>query len=147
MRLFLDCEYNGFGGELISMAIVAEDGREWYEVVMCEKPGDWVAEHVMPILGKRALPDKAMLTSSLFMFLRQFDSIHVMADWPEDVAHFCVALITDAGLRIDTPPLTMEVLRIEAFSELPHNALADARGMREAVLAGWHDAEKRTNRA
>ena len=135
MRLFLDCEFNEFKGDLISMALVAEDGREWYEVVPCENPGAWVAENVIPILGKPALPGKAALTSSLFMFLRQFDTVHIVADWPEDIVHFCEALITGPGYRIDTPPLTMEVLRIDAESALPHNALADARGIRAAVLA------------
>ena len=135
MNLFLDCEYNEFKGELISMALVTEDGREWYEVVPCKNPGKWVAEHVIPILGKPALPSTAMLTSSLFMFLRQFDAVHIIADWPEDIAHFCGALITGPGSRIDTPPLTMEVLRIDAESAQPHNALADARGIRDAVVA------------
>ena len=134
MKLFLDCEFNEFKGELISMALVAEDGREWYEVVPCENPGAWVAQNVMPILGKPALPDKAALTASLFQFLRQFDAVHIVADWPEDIAHFCEALITGPGYRIDTPPLTMEVLRIDAGSELPHNALADARGIRDALV-------------
>lgn len=134
MKLFLDCEFNEFKGDLISMALVAEDGREWYEVVPCDNPGAWVAKNVMPILGKPALPDKAALTSSLFIFLRQFDTIHVVADWPEDIAHFCEALIVGPGYRIDTPPLTMEVLRIDAPSALPHNALADARGIRGALV-------------
>lgn len=135
MKLFLDCEFNEFKGDLISMALVSEDGREWYEVVPCNSPGAWVAQHVMPILGKPALPDKAALTSSLFSFLRQFDRIHVVADWPEDIAHFCEALITGPGYRIDTPPLTMEVLRIDAPSDLPHNALADAYGIRHVLMA------------
>lgn len=133
-RLFLDCEFNEFKGDLISMALVSEDGREWYEVVPCENPGNWVAQHVMPILGKEALPSVAALTASLFMFLRQFDAVHIVADWPEDIAHFCAVLITGPGYRIDTPPLTMEVLRIDADSALPHNALADARGIRDALV-------------
>lgn len=33
MRIYVDCEFNGFGGELMSMALVAEDGREWYNVL------------------------------------------------------------------------------------------------------------------
>lgn len=133
MRLFLDCEFNEFQGELISMALVAEDGREWYEVVPCDAPGPWVAQHVMPILGKPALPDKAALTASLDMFLRQFDTVHVVADWPEDIAHFCQALIVGPGYKINTPPLTMEILRVGSTSALPHNALADARGLRDAL--------------
>lgn len=133
MRVFLDCEFNEFEGDLISMALVAEDGQEWYEVVPCEKPGDWVAHHVMPILGKDAVPYRQMQLS-LRIWLSRFDKVHVVADWPEDIAHFCRALITGPGFRIDTPPLTMEVLRVDAASELPHNALADARGIRREVM-------------
>jgi hypothetical protein len=135
VRLFLDCEFNEFKGALISMALVAEDGREWYEVVPCENPGSWVAENVMPILGKQPV-DIQTMQLSLFRWLAQFDCVHVVADWPEDIALFCNALITGAGRRIDTPPLTLEVLRIDAESTLPHNALHDARGIRAAVCSG-----------
>lgn len=132
MRLFLDCEFNEYKGELISMALVAEDGREWYEVVPCDSPGNWVAEHVMPILLKEPVPYKRM-QNSLLAWIMQFDTVHIVADWPEDIQHFCNALIVGPGMRLDTPPLTMEVLRIEAESTLPHNALHDARGIRDEV--------------
>lgn len=134
MRLFLDCEFNEFKGELISMALASENGDHWYEVLPCEKPGAWVAENVMPILLKGATTIEQM-QQSLSAWLSQFDSIHVVADWPEDIAHFCNVLITGPGYRLDTPPLTMEVLRIDAPSMLPHNALADAQGIRHAILA------------
>jgi hypothetical protein len=133
MRLFLDCEFNGFKGHLISMALVSDQGHEWYEVLHCQNPVDWVAEHVMPILFK---PPSNPLTFpiSLQTFLSQFTTIHIVADWPEDIQHFCNSLITGPGQRINTPPLTLEVLRIDSFSEIPHNALHDARGIRNEVL-------------
>ncbi len=133
MRLFLDCEFNGFGGGLISMALVAEDGREWYEVVPCEQPEAWVVRNVIPILGKEPVSIDVM-QRSLFLWLARFESIHIVADWPEDIAHFCSALITSPGRRISTPPLTMEVLKIDSQSTMPHNALHDARALREAVM-------------
>ena len=132
MKLFLDCEFNGFNGGLISMALVAEDDREWYEVVPCKRPNAWVAQHVMPVLGKPALLGKRALSMSLLKFLRQFDAVHVVADWPEDIVHFCNALIAGPGYRITTPPLTMELSEVETISEMPHNALADARALRRA---------------
>ena len=135
MRLFLDCEFNEFKGALISMALVSEAGDEWYEVVPCENPGPWVAENVMPILMQEALPSVFHLSQSLCKFLANFGSVHIVADWPEDIAHFCAALIVGRGIRIDTPPLTLEVLRIDAGSDMPHNALADARGIRDKILA------------
>ena len=129
MKLFIDGEWNSFGGELISLALVAEDGREWYEVVSCPEPDPWVAANVIPKLGKEAVP-RYQLRQSLERFLAGFDSVHIVADWPEDIAHFCNVLITGPGERINTPPLTMEVLRVNSVSENPHNALADARGLK-----------------
>lgn len=135
MRLFIDCEFNEFRGDLISMALVDENGREWYRSLGCENPGSWVAEHVMPIIG--TLPvSRESFQRSLAEFLAAYESIHIVADWPEDITHFCQSLITGPGQRLNTPPLTLEILRIDAESALPHNALADARGIREAVLYG-----------
>lgn len=134
MRLFLDCEFNELQGDLISMALVDENGREWYEVVPCENPGAWVAVNVMPILGRGPV-SVPLMQASLSAWLSMYDSVHVVADWPEDIAHFCKALITGPGMRINTPALTMEVLRIDATSDMPHNALADARGIRAHILA------------
>jgi len=135
MRLFIDCEFNGFKGELISIGIISEDGHEFYEVLECQSPIQWVAENVMPILRKPPIANKRALSAALFSYLYQFPTIHVVADWPEDIAHFCDVLITGPGERISTPPLTMEIVRIDAASELPHNAIADARGIRAAILA------------
>lgn len=130
MNIYIDCEYNEFRGELISLALVTEDGREFYEVLECRNPGAWVKEHVMPILGKEPIL-LAVLQNRLSYWLRQFAAIHIVADWPEDIAHFCQTLITGPGQRLDTPPLTMEVRRDmdEAESAIPHNALEDARAM------------------
>ena len=132
--IWIDCEFNEFKGDLISMALVAEDGGEFYEVLDCEQPGAWVAEHVIPILGKAPVSIHEF-QDRLQKFLSQYPAIHVIADWPEDVKHFCDALITGPGFRMDTPPLTMEVVRIDALSALPHNALEDARGIKRAMTA------------
>lgn len=133
MKLWIDCEFNEFGGELISLALVDENGREWYESLGCDKPGEWVAEHVMPIIGKEPV-SRDFFQFSLCNWLAVYESVHVIADWPEDIAHFCQCLITGPGRRLGTPRLTMEVVRIDATSTLPHNALADAHGIRAAML-------------
>jgi hypothetical protein len=94
----------------------------------------------MPILGKSPINADRKIAWQLFAlslhgFLKTYDSIHIVADWPEDIKHFCDALIIGPGIRIDTPPLTMEVRRdLDADSELPHNALADARAIRLKAL-------------
>lgn len=117
------------------MALVDEAGREFYEVVPCAKPGPWVAKNVMPILGKSPIPI-GLFQKLLSAWLSAYDSIHIVADWPEDIKHFCDALIVGPGQRINTPPLTMEVRRdLDAVSELPHNALADAHAIRKLAMA------------
>ena len=143
MRLFLDCEFNSMGGELISLALVPEDASYgyFYEVVTVGAMLDpWVAEHVVPHLHLTPISVETR-QESLESYLAQFDTVHIVADWPDDIAYFSRALITGPGTRIDTPPLTMEVLRVDAPSELPHNALFDARGIREFVLAQEASAE------
>jgi hypothetical protein len=52
MRYFVDVEFNGFGGPLISLTLAPEDpsAAAFYEAVHCEEPEPWVAEHVMPVL-------------------------------------------------------------------------------------------------
>lgn len=135
MKLWIDTEFNEFRGDLISLALVDEAGREFYEVLPCYHPGNWVAANVMPILNKPAisLPE---LQRRLQNWLLHYPSIHIVADWPEDIEHFCRVLIVGPGLRINTPPLTMEVRRdLEGASQLPHNALADAKANRLAHLS------------
>lgn len=135
MRIWLDTEFNEFRGDLISMALVSEDGEEWYNSLECPNPGSWVLEHVIPLLY--SLPvNREEFAASLQGWLSQFESIHIVADWPEDIAHFCQALIIGPGMRINTPPLTMEVRRDLDLIEsgLPHNALWDARAVMASHL-------------
>ena len=51
MRYFLDTEYDGFGGRLLSLALVPEDGgEELYLVIDQEASDPWVQRHVVPFL-------------------------------------------------------------------------------------------------
>lgn len=135
MRVWLDTEFNGFRGELISMALVDETGREWYEVLGCSEPVPWVAAHVMPALRKRRTTLQRM-QRSLSTWMHQFDRVHVIADWPADFAYFTNLLLTRPGFRLAAPPITMELIEdLEPVSAVPHNALEDARALRGAHLA------------
>lgn len=141
MNLFLDCEFNGFGGELLSVALVAETGPYFYMIVSDRKEvaTQWVSENVLPILGAYDNDNTSgtlnEIRRALQTYLMRFNKIHVVADWPEDIIHFCKLVLTDVpGQRINTPPLTMEIVRIDGESEMPHNALADAIGIKHAYL-------------
>ena len=92
MNLFLDCEFNGLGGELISMALVDEDGHSFYEVLTCTHPIPWVAKNVIPKLAQAPI----FLTefkNKLCLFLNEYTEIHVIADWAEDLSLFMHSLI------------------------------------------------------
>ena len=93
MKIWIDCEFNEFGGDLISMALVAEDGREFYDVLECKNPGPWVAKNVMPFLK---------FQKYLFKFLNELVSIHLIANWPEDTQQ---PPSKDGGMRLRPPRL------------------------------------------
>ena len=130
MNLYLDTEFNGFGGELISLALVSSSGHEFYQSLGCKSPCVWVAQHVMPVIGIPSV-DKKQMQMMLHFFLMQFESVHIIADWPEDIKYFCELLITGPGERINTPPLTLEIRRDlnSDDSDVQHNALADVKSM------------------
>ena len=129
MKLFLDCEFNGFGGELISMALVDENEKYFYEVLPCMNPTSWVFNNVIPIFNKQAI-DLKEFKKNLFNFLNHYETIHIVADWPEDFSLFLTTLMLQQGVCMTTPKLTMELwesdTNLTIYSEIPHNALQDA---------------------
>ena len=137
MRLFLDTEFNGFKGPLISMALRPEEpsASPFYESLGCPDPLPWVAKHVMPFLGKSSITLEEF-QEKLQGFLDQWDEVVIIADWHEDIAHFCNVLSLAPGIRIKTPSLRFEIRRdLDAAPSItPHNALSDA-------IALWHSAK------
>jgi hypothetical protein len=156
MRYFLDTEFNGFGGELISIALVPEYGdQEFYAVVpLAEEPHPWVARHVIPYLaavppGMSAEPiSRGEVARELALFLHHDDAPLIVADWPDDIAYFCKLLMTGPGQIVAVGNLRFLFMSNGGIStaensRVPHNALHDARALREHVLAqtegssGW----------
>ena len=147
MQLAIDCEYNGMGGELISIALVEcrlenRVGGEFYAVLDCPKPQPWVEKYVIPVLGMHSVETLPAVQARLQQFLDQYpEGIELIADWPEDIAYFCRLLITAPGERIDTPQINIGIHRdIDSEkSKIPHNALEDARALHMDFRAkrGW----------
>jgi hypothetical protein len=141
MRYFLDAEFNGFGGPLISLALVPEDSEAvpFYEALPCVEPEPWVADHVLPVLQTRPISRPEMI-ATLAAYLRGDPEPIVIADWPEDIAHMALLMITGPGWRMPSPRLRFELLDLplfdsEALSKVPHNARHDAVALRAYVLA------------
>lgn len=134
MALCLDTEFNSFGGDLISLALVDErEGAEYfYEVLpLPAQVHPWVAEHVVPLLDKEPI-SPAEFDRRLHEFLQRHQGVTIVADWPEDFIHLSRRLVREGGWQlqwegdmrlVDTPPLHPAV---------PHNALSDA-----IALALW----------
>jgi len=142
VKYFLDTEFNGFGGELISLALVSEYGGELYLATHCENPIEWVAKNVIPIIRCHGadpfdiVPD--FFGRAIAMFLDDDIEPVIVADWPDDIRYFCQALIVGPGQMVNIPgPIRFEVHRVESypntFGAIQHNALWDARALR-AVL-------------
>src|SRR5215217_2395236 len=117
MRYFLDTEYNGFGGALLSLALVPEDGsEEFYVTLECDAPLDpWVERHVVPFLDmvpeglKTARLERRMAAEALAAWLALDSAPDIIADWPEDLAQLSMLLITGPGMMVSVPPLTLRL--------------------------------------
>ena len=147
MRYFLDTEYNGFGGALLSLALVPDDGDELYLTLKTEEPlVDWVERHVVPYLD--TVPESLSCprlsrrdaAHALERYLRHDEDPLIVADWPEDILHFCNLMMTGPGDMIELRHVTFRLVPMTNFStaansKVPHNALHDARALRDHLLA------------
>jgi hypothetical protein len=147
VRYFLDTEYNGIGGALLSLALVPDDGEELYLTFQCPDPLlDWVERHVAPYLD--SVPEqlscprltRADAAHALERYLRHDEEPLIFADWPEDIAQFCNLMITGPGDMVDLRHVTFRLAPMSNFStaansKVPHNALHDARALRDHILA------------
>ena len=147
MRYFLDTEFNGFGGALLSLALVPEDGQEFYVTLECDDPVfPWVERNVMPYLDTVPVGlvsprmTRREAAEALAAYLGTDPEPELVADWPEDLTQFCSLLMIGPGMMVPVPPLTFRLLPLQGFSPaansaVPHNALHDARSLRDHFLS------------
>ena len=146
LRYFLDTEYNGWGGALLSLALVPDDGEELYLTLEHNRPlEDWVERHVVPYLD--TVPDsltlprmsRAHAARAIAHYLAGDPDPLIVADWPEDIAQFNALLVTGQGQMADIPALRFAFRSLVGFStaansKVPHNALHDARALRDHIV-------------
>ena len=146
MRYFLDTEYDGFGGRLISLALVPEDGgEELYLVIAGEVTHPWVIRNVVPFLdhvpeahrGPHLSRDAA--GGALAHWLAGDPAPEILADWPEDLSQLAMLIVYGPGEIHRVPPLTLRYMPLPGFSTarnsaVPHNALHDARALRDHFI-------------
>ncbi len=144
MRYYLDTEFNDFGGELISLALVRQDGESIY-LVYPDLPAysDWVGKNVVPILWSipSPLPGMAYKLESheegarrIADFIGNDTHPVIVTDWPDDIKYFCQAIITGPGTMVNLNNLVFQMIRVDAYptdldGAVQHNAWWDAKAL------------------
>lgn len=152
MKYYLDCEFDGFGGQLLSLALVREDLESLYLVYPqpAKYKDQWVEENVAPILWDIPSPMPGMaykvktrleagVKIANFLSPDYFnqgisETPHIIADWPEDIAYFCQSLLIRPGYMAPIDTFTTELKRIDAYPSkledaVRHNAYWDAKAL------------------
>ncbi|MDR7375416.1 hypothetical protein J2X19_000074 [Rhodoferax ferrireducens] len=161
MLIFLDTEFTKFGrSDLISLALVAEDGREFYAERTDFYPkqcSDFVHQNVLPLLGR--VPDAACSRSELTNRVRdwfaQFPELPtVVYDYETDFwllavamlgrpklqppGDFCKQLLIDSA-AFAHPAFEKAADAVYTAAMPRHHALADARALMDGYRA-WRTA-------
>lgn len=132
---------------LLSLALVPDHGEELYLTLDWDGALEqWVERNVVPYLDmvpdslvspRMSRADAARLIAHYFA--GDPDPL-IIADWPEDIALLNALLVTGPGVMVDVPSLKFQFVSLTGFStaansKVPHNALHDARALRDHVLS------------
>lgn len=146
MKVILDCEFTQLNAQakLISLALVAEDGREFYveiqDAYKVEDCSDFVKANVLPQLnGGEWACSFGEAQYKLAKFLGAFkEALEICSDAPEwDWELFCDLAYVDNRWpnNVSNRPINLielynqkaDQIEAEETPELPHHALLDAR--------------------
>jgi hypothetical protein len=126
---------------------VPDEGEELYLTLDWSGPLDeWVERNVLPYLDSvsESLISPRMsrgdAARTIAHYLAGDPDPLIVADWPEDIALFAALLVTGPGVMAEVPGLRFEFMPLTGFStaansRVPHNALHDARALRDHVLS------------
>jgi hypothetical protein len=139
LRLFLDCEFTQLnaGAKLVSLALVADGGREFYVELLdawrVEDCSEFVVKIVLPQLwgGSHAL-SVVEARKALLEFLASFDeALEIVTDAPQyDWEFFCELAYDEGKWPRNVRNYSTDATTLEAANDgspLPHHALLDAR--------------------
>lgn len=149
MRYYLDTEFDGHGGALLSLALVREDDLSIHIRTTARATDPWVIANVEPLMREH---DADMMISNaapnaVGRMVREFIANDVapviVADSPVDIGRFCAALSTgeDGGwASADYPRIVFEVHNVDCYpttlaDAVQHNAWWDAMALRAKLQA------------
>ncbi len=141
MKIFIDCEFNGHGGELISFALVPEDTnlKPLYIILdYKDKPEEWVRDNVIPVLGDSTRLSRQVAARRLEYYLNDIESPLLVSDWPADIVYIADLMITSPGRMIKLDKCSFCFINSDFktadASKIPHNALEDAIALRDFYI-------------
>jgi hypothetical protein len=132
---------------LLSLALVPEHGEELYLTLDWDGAlEEWVERNVVPYLDTvpqnlvSARMSRADAARTVAHYLAGDQDPLIVADWPEDIALFNALLVTGPGVMSEVPEMTFRFVELHGFStaansKVPHNALHDARALRDHILS------------
>ncbi len=145
-RFYIDCEFDGHGGPLLSIALVDESGRSVHIEAAVQAKNPWVLANVVPLLEQHNATDCTRVApNEVGEMIRWFigDCPHpvIIADSPVDIGRFCAAISTGADggwASADYPLMVFEVHSVDCYpTDLPgavqHNAWWDAMALRHRL--------------
>jgi hypothetical protein len=143
MHFFLDVEFNGFGGQALSLAIVREDTTVLNAAMTSislifpirDDIEPWVTQNVIPHQMKDPVAKRvsgADEASAIIQRLLRGHDPTIVADWPEDIMHFCANLMPMPGHMVNLGLNPVKILMV------PRGKLATIPGAIEHQP--WWDA-------
>lgn len=146
MKYYIDCEFDGHRGALLSLGIVREDGANAYFETGAIPEDPWVIENVEPLLMKHKAEMYAFVPlNQIGGLLRDIlagdDHPVIVADSPVDIARFMDILSTNnkgEWASTNFPRVTAEIHNVNCYptslkGAVQHNAWWDAMALRERL--------------
>lgn len=147
-RYFIDCEFDGHNGPLLSIAAVREDGHSIHIETTAIATDPWVVANVVPLMSDNdaithPLVQPNQVGPQLRDFLRGDPAPVIVADSPVDIGRFCTAIMTNGQggyAPNEWPFLSFEVHDVDCYpttlaGAVQHNAWWDAMALREKLAA------------
>ena len=156
-KVFMDCEFTGLhqGTTLISIGMIAEDGRELYcELNDYDKSqiDDWLKDNVIANLHNTNLINTEQLRKAIEEFIEPYDTVEIWSDclsydwvlfnqiWghafniPKAIYYIPFDLCTLFKVKGIDPDVSREKYAGMTKGSQKHNALWDAKVIRECYL-------------
>lgn len=146
MKYYIDCEFDGHSGPLLSMALVSEDGDSIHIATKQFATDPWVIANVVTIMDRHNAPKSAYVHEYevggvIRAFIGDCKSPTIIADSPVDIGRFCRALSTGPDgewASAHYPRMTFEVHNVDCYpteleGAVQHNAWWDAMALRHRL--------------